>query len=347
MLAFTGMDLRASRKVAAGRVEDGVLEAPASATWPPLRKTDERHRSQGTMDDRPASSLLDRHQILAFVALTFAISWAIWWGMASMSLGIATSGGAVLNIVALSGPSITALTLSAVLGGGSLRRPLVGFSLARASAKWVIVALVLPLAMIVVAIAVSVLAFGAPTPVITIALLGVLATAFVRILFLGGPLGEELGWRGFALPRLQTRQTAYRASLLLGLIWGLWHIPLYFVPGTGQFETVSGGTDPAFAIGAFVGWTIGLSILFTFLFNETRGSLIVVILFHTSINLGAFVPAAVGSTGAASFLYAIVTWIAALIIVSRYGKVALASAPAMTVEDSTTGRPSDMGRRHR
>jgi len=276
-------------------------------------------------------SLLDRHQVIAFVALTFAISWAIWWGMASLSLGIATSGGAVLNVIALSGPSITALILSAVLGGGSLRRLLDGFSIAGASAKWPIVALVLPLGMILVAIAISILAFGAPAPVITIAVVGTLAWEFVRVLFLGGPLGEELGWRGFALPRLQARHTAYRASLLLGLIWGVWHIPLYFVPGTGQFDTVSGGTHPAFAIGAFVVWTIGLSILFTWLFNETRGSLIVVVLFHTSINLGAFVPAAVGSTGAASFLYAIVTWIVALIIVSRYRKTTLASAPAMTV----------------
>jgi hypothetical protein len=124
----------------------------------------------------------------------------------------------------------------------------------------------------------------------------------------------------------------------LGLIWGIWHIPLYFVPGTGQFETVSGGTSPSFAIGAFVVWTVGLSILFTWLFNETRGSLIVVILFHTSINLAAFVPAAVGSTGAASFLYAIVTWIVALVIVSRFGRASLARNPAVTVEDST-GHP--------
>jgi hypothetical protein len=62
-----------------------------------------------------------------------------------------------------------------------------------------------------------------------------------------------------------------------------------------------------------------------------RGSLIVVILFHTSINLGAFVPAAVGSTGASSFLYATVTWIVALVIVSRYGRTTLASAPPVTV----------------
>jgi CAAX protease family protein len=283
------------------------------------------------MEDRMALSLLGRHQVLAFIALTFAISWAIWWGMASMSLSIATSGGAVLNILAISGPSITALILSAVLGSGALRRLMDGFSISRASARWVVVALLLPLAMILVAIAVSIMAFGAPRPVITIALVSVLAREFVRIFFLGGPLGEELGWRGFALPRLQARRSAFVASLLLGMIWGLWHIPLYFVPGTGQFETVSGGTSPAFAIGAFVVWTIGLSILFTWLFNETRGSLIVVMLFHASINLGAFVPAAVGSTGAASFMYAIVTWIVALVIVFRFGRTTLASAPATTV----------------
>lgn len=290
------------------------------------------------MEDREARSLVSGQQLLAFVALTFATSWAIWWGMALTSMGIGTSSGAVLNVIALSGPSITALILSVVLGGGTLSRLLDGFSIGRASARWVIVALVLPLAMIAVAIAVSVLAFGAPAPVITIALVGVLAREFVRVLFLGGPLGEELGWRGFALPRLQARLSAYRASLLLGLIWGMWHIPLYFVPGTGQFETVSGGTSPSFAIGAFVVWTIGLSILFTWLFNETRGSLIVVILFHTSINLAAFVPAAVGSTGAASFLYAIVTWMVALVVVSRFGRANLASSPAVTVEDSI-GRP--------
>jgi membrane protease YdiL (CAAX protease family) len=62
------------------------------------------------------------------------------------------------------------------------------------------------------------------------------AAEFVRVLFLGGPLGEELGWRGFALPRLLARRSPFGASVLLGVVWGLWHAPLYFVPGTGQFE---------------------------------------------------------------------------------------------------------------
>jgi membrane protease YdiL (CAAX protease family) len=281
------------------------------------------------------SSMGRRHQVLVFVLLTFAMSWVIWWSMALTSSSIGTTVGAVLNVIALSGPSVMALLLSGALGGGELRRLLDGLSLSRASAGWVLVALLLPLAMIAVAIATSIVAFGATAPVITIGVGAALATEFVRILLFGGPLGEELGWRGFVLPRLQGPRTAFRASLLLGLIWGVWHVPLYFVPGTGQFDTVSGGMSPAFAIGAFVAWTMGLSIVFTWLFNETRGSLIVVILFHTSVNLGAFVPAAVGSIGAASFLYALVTWMVALVVVSRYGSGTLASKPAVTIASAS------------
>jgi membrane protease YdiL (CAAX protease family) len=263
-------------------------------------------------------------QLGAFVALTFAISWAIWLAMIAGSVSIDTVAGLVLNVVATAGPSIAALIVGMATGRGELQRLLEGFSLGRVSVGWALVALILPLAMIAVAIAASVGAFGAALPLITIGVLGVLVIEFVRVLFLGGPLEEELGWRGFALPRLQARLSAFSASVLLGAIWGVWHIPLYFVSGTGQHETAgSAGTE--FAIGAFVVWTIGLSILFTWLFNQTQGSLIMVMLFHAAVNLGAFVPAAVGSTGAASFLYALVTWIVALIVVARYGRENLAS----------------------
>ena len=156
-------------------------------------------------------------------------------------------------------------------------------------------------------------------------LLGVLLLEFVRILFLGGPLAEELGWRGFALPRLQQRHTALTSGVVLGLVWGLWHIPLYFVPGTGQQEILSSGTNPAFAIVGFVGWTIGLSVLFTWLFNQTRGSLIVVIGFHTAVNLAAFLPAAVGSTGPAPMLNVLLTWLVAVVVVLGYGRRTLSS----------------------
>ena len=239
--------------------------------------------------------------------------------------------GAVLNVVAIAGPSIAALVLATVLGRGELRRLLAGFSPSRLSVRWTVVALVLPLAMMATAIAVSVAAFGAPSPAVTFSLAGVVLAEFVRVLFLGGPVGEELGWRGFALPRLQQHRNALDASILLGLVWGVWHLPLYLVLGTGQSEILRAGTSPAFAIGGFIGWTIGLSVLFTWLFNQTGGSLIVVILFHAAVNLAVFLPTAVGSGGAASLLNVIITWLVAIGVVVRFGRARLASRPRVDV----------------
>lgn len=272
------------------------------------------------MTDGRDPGILGRHPVVAFVALTYVISWAIWGGMVLAGLSIETTAGTILNVVATAGPSIAALILAVALGGGELGRLLGGFSLSRVSITWALVAILLPLGMVGVAVAISVGAMGGATPVFTTAIIGTLLAEWVRVLFLGGPLEEELGWRGFALPRMQAQRSAFSASLMLGLIWGLWHIPLYFVSGTGQAETIAGGGSGAapMLIGAFVVWTMGLSVLFTWLFNVTRGSLIVAILFHASVNLGAFVPGAIGSTGAASTLYALVTWIVALLVVWRY-----------------------------
>ena len=265
-------------------------------------------------DRGPAALVLDRHQLATFFVLTFAISWTLWLGLAAAELPITTTTGAVLNVVAIAGPSIAAVLLTIRLG--QLRQLLAGFSLSRLSARWSAVALGLPLVLMGIAIGVAVAVLGAPNPQLAGGLVSVLLVEFVRILLVGGPLGEELGWRGFALPRLQQRRTALTSSVLLGLVWGLWHIPLYFVPGTGQYELLRAGTSPAFAIGGFVGWTIGLSVLFTWLFNQTKGSLIVVILFHTAVNLAAFLPAAVGSGGAASLLNVLLTWIAAIVVLT-------------------------------
>jgi len=276
-------------------------------------------------------SVLQRHQLLTYFGLTFAISWIIWLGLILGSLHIQTPMGAALNVVAIAGPSIAALVLATVLGGGELRRLLAGFSLSRLSVRWTVVALVLPLAMMAAAIAVSVAAFGAPRPAVTVGVAGVVLAEFVRVLLRGGPVGEELGWRGFALPRLQQHRNALEASILLGLVWGFWHLPLYFVLGTGQSELLRAGTSPAFAIGGFIGWTIGLSVLFTWLFNQTGGSLIVVILFHTAVNLAAFLPAAVGSGGAASLLNVVLTWLVAIGVVVRCGRARLASASPVEV----------------
>ncbi len=95
----------------------------------------------------------------------------------------------------------------------------------------------------------------------------------------GGPLGEELGWRGYALPRLQQLYSDTTSSLLLGGVWALWHLPLYL---TGVYH---GRVDDILA--RFF-WTIPLAFLFTFLYRKTNSSILLALLLHTSFNISPF-----------------------------------------------------------
>jgi uncharacterized protein len=95
---------------------------------------------------------------------------------------------------------------------------------------------------------------------------------FLPLLILG-PLSEEIGWRGYALERLQTRWNALTSSLIVGLVWGMWHLPLFLMVGTSQHEL---GLP-------FIGFLVGFianSILYTWLYNNTKQSLWSAILFH-------------------------------------------------------------------
>jgi membrane protease YdiL (CAAX protease family) len=95
-----------------------------------------------------------------------------------------------------------------------------------------------------------------------------------------GPLGEELGWRGCALPRLLRRHTALTASLIVGLVWGIWHLPAFFIGGLPQNQL----SLPAFLVG-----TVGLSVLMTWVYQHTNGSLLFAFLIHWLFNF-AFLP---------------------------------------------------------
>ena len=98
-------------------------------------------------------------------------------------------------------------------------------------------------------------------------------------MLLGGPLAEELGWRGFALEPLQRKLGPLRASLLLGGIWILWHLPLFFIEGTSQ-------SQKGFGI-SFWSWALQLlliSIIFTWIYNNTRKSILAAVLLHLMAN---------------------------------------------------------------
>jgi uncharacterized protein len=99
---------------------------------------------------------------------------------------------------------------------------------------------------------------------------------FVLVLLLGGPLFEEPGWRGFALPRLQRLHGPLVGTLILGLLWALWHLPQFW---TKSWDTPKGSV---LDIVWFVLVAVALAIVYTWVFNNTRGSLLLVILAHAS-----------------------------------------------------------------
>jgi len=109
-------------------------------------------------------------------------------------------------------------------------------------------------------------------------------SSFLGLLFFVfwfGPLPEEIGWRGFALDRLQTRMPALRASLILGSVWASWHVPLFFVPGSFQADLDLGSLRSWI----FLSSMLPLSILMTWVYNNTQRSTLSAVLVHYSGNL--------------------------------------------------------------
>ena len=115
--------------------------------------------------------------------------------------------------------------------------------------------------------------------------LGVLPVLALWMVTFG--LGEEVGWRGFALPRLQSSHSAFRASLVLGLFWAVWHVPAIFYRDT--YMAMGWMVVPMLLTVAAVG-----SVVYTWLFNGTRGSLLLVILFHGLFDFFSVWPAGRG-----------------------------------------------------
>lgn len=224
-------------------------------------------------------STSDRRQLAQFVALTFGISWLLWLPSALRSTGVADLPEAVglLGLLAVLGPTVAAFVLvgrqAGRAGMGRLLRRAVSTDFDR---RWWIPTLLLLPATGLLSVAVVALAGDGFDDWTAPSLATVLVTA-VTILVVGGGL-EEFGWRGYALDRLQNGRNALPASLALGLIWGAWHLPLFLIDGTVQ---------QAIPVWQFLLQQMLLAVLYTWLYNNTSGSLLVAIVFHTVGNTSA------------------------------------------------------------
>lgn len=217
--------------------------------------------------------------ILTFFALTFAWSWGI--GIAASSIAkSAPVLNAALMMVAGYGPSLAAIVIIVAFSPRAgkhtgLRAWLARCLNWRVGWTWYAFAFCLPPIVMATALALHVL-LGGPMPLlmsIDHILLAILN--FGIVFFVGGPLGEEFGWRGFALPALATRFNWRWAGLIVGVIWALWHLPLFFIT-----DSLQSHMSPA----VFMLNIISGSVVFAWLFERTKCSVIPALVLHTSLN---------------------------------------------------------------
>jgi membrane protease YdiL (CAAX protease family) len=138
----------------------------------------------------------------------------------------------------------------------------------RVGLGWFVVAILMTEAITLVASALT-RGFGAPNGITPLPIDGIKIALFIAV------VGEEIGWRGYALPRLMDRFRAVPASLILGALWAIWHLPTFFLPGTAQSH---------FPFPAYVLYTSSLSLLFTWFFFHTQGSVLFAWFLHGAVN---------------------------------------------------------------
>ena len=216
-----------------------------------------------------------------FFVLTLLLSWLAWVPAAIAKLAGESSAlgpDGLIGGLARWSPGLVAIVLALLLGGKTevraLFRPLKTW---RIGPGWYLFALLFQPGLFFAAKMVDGLRGVAPdvaSPLVSI--YGAQAAFMIPMVILfafPGALAEELGWRGFALPRLQEKVPALVASLVIALVWGVWHIPLLIYFGEIRPDEFTGMAVAVFNF-------IPLTILYTWLYNHTRGSLLLATLFH-------------------------------------------------------------------
>ena len=261
------------------------------------------------------------------LVIFFLLSYLPAWGL--MGLFIAQNHGWVqpaipfepILIIGSWIPNIAAfLVIAFVLKRkGEIRKLLKGWLKFKVPAFWYLATLI-PVVFSVLSMFIYRLLYGV-TPVEGIVFNPMGMLALLIISTITGATGEELGWRGFALPRLQMRMSALNASLVLGVVWTMWHVPLWFA-GLG-YEKIP--------FAAYAILLMSSTVLITWACNNSRGSMVIASLFHLTMNIALNI-----IDSKALFVYALLIFAFTVIVVFFYGPSRLSKAAELPIDKETS-----------
>jgi len=268
-----------------------------------------------------------KHPAAAFFALTLTITYGLGLPVAAASHGLLPIRiPAAVGALAIAGPAIAALVLTGFEHGRlGVQRLLSRLLHWRVGAQWYLVALLTPPIIAISALGTYRFLAGVPPRIPAplpreLAQIGAespVTYALLAVFFVWGSLAEELGWRGYALPRLLGTYSALTASVIIGVVWAVWHLPLFLMNASAQ---------ASIPFGWYLLYALSLSVLFTWLYNNTGGSLLLATLFHAVIQASTvllpMLPASAGDTRP-YVLSALLTMLAALLVVLISGPAAL------------------------
>jgi membrane protease YdiL (CAAX protease family) len=258
--------------------------------------------------------MIRRYPLPAFFALAYGISWLAWAPLWLPAFGVDSLPKVPYHhALGALGPIVAAFLVSGVEAGragiADLLRRMVMW---RGRIGWIALACVAPFALLALAMAGASLIAGENVSFTSVGRSREFpefsAAAFIGYNVASFGFGEEVGWRGFVLPRLQASHSALVASLLLTLGWAVWHVPLFlYRPGYTGMNAVG-----------MAGWLFSLvtgSVLLTWLYNGSRGSLLVVAIFHATIDVvftsESSSPVVVNVVGALITLWGVIVVVAA------------------------------------
>ncbi|WP_321299850.1 type II CAAX endopeptidase family protein [uncultured Sphaerochaeta sp.] len=256
---------------------------------------------------KKCKEILKVNEVVAFLVGTYVISWLIW-----MPFVIFTQGW--LKGLGSFGPTISALLITGITKGRSgLKELLTKVLIWKVSLFWYVFSLFSTLGAILLSLGIYRLTGGEVVNTNDPGQWYLIPVIFLYVLFFS-VTGEEFGWRGFLLPRLQKQYSALSSSLIIGLFWGFWHLPLFLIQGDFHAHI-------PFLL--FILQDVALAVILTWIYNNTRGSLLLVHLFHAASNatvgLLPILPMKAGDSLIPLYITVAVLVLVALAIVIIYG----------------------------